>query len=271
LSESDSIQRSGDQPVTVPMLVNDLHRLGLRPDMTLLVHSSLSRLGWVSGGAQAVIQALQTAISPEGTLIMPTHSGDLSDPAAWQNPPVPESWWDTIRETMPAYDPNLTPTRGMGVIPEAFRKQSGVVRSIHPSLSFAAIGHHTATITTDHPIAFGLGEDSPLARIYDLDGWVLLLGVGHANNTSMHLAEYRATYPGKHVIQQGAPMIIDGERQWVQFENINLNEDDFPAIGAAFENTGQVRHGKVGYGEALLMPQRPLVDFAVEWMNMNRR
>ena len=56
---------------------------------------------------------------------MPTHTGDNSEPSNWENPPVPESWWDVIRAEMPVFDPKLTPTRGMGIIPETFRKFPG--------------------------------------------------------------------------------------------------------------------------------------------------
>ena len=145
--------------------------------MVLLVHSSLSGMGWVCGGAVAVIIALQKALGKTGTLVMPTHSTDLSDPSQWENSSVPESWWQTIRQTMPPYDPDLTPTRSMGRIAETFRKQNGVLRSAHPQSSFCASGPQASYIIENHSLAFGMGEHSPLARIYDLHGFVLLLGV----------------------------------------------------------------------------------------------
>ncbi|GAB4572093.1 MAG: AAC(3) family N-acetyltransferase [Anaerolineae bacterium] len=270
MSEAEAIRRTGAQPITSDSLVADLRALGLQAGMIVLVHSSLSQLGWVCGGPVAVVEALQTVLGPKGTLVMPTHSTALTDPAYWQNPPVPESWWQTIRDTMPPYNPALTPTRQMGAIVEYFRTQPAVLRSAHPQLSFAARGPAAGKITANHPLAYALGEQSPLARLYELGAWVLLLGVGHSNNTSLHLAEYRANFPGKRTVQQGAPILVNGQRKWVTFEDIDLNDDDFPAIGAAFERTGQVRIGRVGAGEARLMSQPALVDFGTEWIENNR-
>ncbi len=236
-----------------------------------MVHSSLSALGWVCNGPDAVALALQSAVGEDGTLVMPAHSGQLTEPAHWQNPPVPESWWPIIRAEAAPYDPVRTPTRMMGAIAEAFRTSPNVRRSDHPHHSFAAWGHHRDRIVADHTIGVEMGEDSPLAQIYELGGWVLLLGVPHENNTSLHLAEYRADFPGKTTEKQGAPMLVDGERRWVEFDTLAVDSDDFNQIGAAFaKQTGLVKMGRVGYADALLMPQRPLVDFAVGWMGENR-
>ena len=270
MTEHDAIKRT-KVPATAVTLKAELSALGVRSGMVLLVHSSLSALGWICGGAVAVIQALQEIVGPEGTLAMPAYSGGLTDPKNWQHPPVPEGWKDTIRKETPAFDPLRTPTRGMGVIAETFRTWPDVARSHHPHCSFAVWGAHVQKIVANHQIENGLGEGSPLARIYDLGGWVLLLGVGFANNTSMHLAEHRASYPGKAYEINGAPMIMDGRRQWVSVRDLEVDSDDFLAIGEHFiAETKAVQMGKIGAGTALLMPQRPLVDHTVEWMETHR-
>ena len=272
MSEQQVIENTPNGPITIDMLKADLSALGVLPGMTLLVHSSLSALGWVVGGPVDVILALEDLLGPDGTLIMPTHTNHLSDPADWNNPPVPQNWWEIIRQAMPPYQPDLTPTRGMGAIVEAFRGQHSVRRSDHPHFSFAAWGKHAADITQPQPLDFGLGDDSVLARIYRLDGRVLLLGVGHDSNTSLHLAEYRADFPGKRTVQMGVPLLQNGRRQWGVYQDIDLDETDFVTIGAQFaRDTGLVIEGRVGQAVACLMPQRPLVDYAVRWMADNRQ
>ena len=82
-----------------------------------------------------------------------------------------------------------------------------------------------------------------------LDGYVLLAGVGHDKNTSLHLAEARV---------------------WRSYETLAVDDRDFPAIGEAFEQTGQVRRVSLGNGILSMMSQRALVDFAVKWIEENR-
>lgn len=259
------------EPVTTEEIVSDLVGLGVEPGDTLLVHASLSSLGWVCGGPPAVVDALQRTLTEDGTLVMPTHTPGHSEPSNWENPPVPESWYETIRESMPPFRPEVTPTRGMGAVAECFRSYPGVERSDHPQLSFAAWGAGARDVTAGHPLTPRLGAGSPLEHVYDRDGSVLFLGTTHETNTSLHLSEHRANLdaePGTY----GCPMLVDGEREWVTFEDRPIDSDDFPDCGAAFERDrpDAFAAGTVGVGDARLIAQRSLVDFGVAWLEANR-
>jgi aminoglycoside 3-N-acetyltransferase len=267
MTELETIQNI-PSPRTRESLAADLRALGLQAGMVVIVHSSLSSIGWVNGESVAVVQALLDVITPDGTLIMPAHSTGYSDPSYWQHPPVPEAWWQVIRETMPAFDPRFTPTRDMGRIAETFRAWPGALRSSHPQDSFAAWGRHAEFITANHALDYGLGEHSPLARIYHLNGQVLLLGVPYGNNTSFHLGEYRA--PGGKLEVQGAPIMENGQRVWKTFTTFDWDADCFDELGVDFEKVHPVKIGLVGSATTRLFSQRTAVDFAQKWIAEKR-
>lgn len=252
-------------PPTRESLATDLHALGLKPGMNVLLHSSLRSLGWVCGGAQAVVQALLDVLTPAGTLLVPTQTSENSEPGHWSNPPVAESWWPIIRAHMPAFDPLVTPSQHMGIIAELVRNWPGGVRSDHPAVSFAAIGHDAAWLMADQSLNDGLGEESPLRRLYDRAGWVLLLGVDHESNTSLHLAQYHVPQSATRM-QMGAAILQNSQRIWQPYTDLDLPTDDFAAIGAAFEAQHGYQPLRVGAAAARLFSQRALVDFATTWL-----
>jgi aminoglycoside 3-N-acetyltransferase len=255
-------------PPTGPLVTRDtlsthLRELGVQTGETLLVHSSLSSLGWVCGGAVAAVQGLLDALGPDGTLVVPTQSTDLSDPADWSRPPVPEEWWETIRATMPVYDPLITPTRGMGVIPETVRTWPGALRSAHPQSSFAAVGPRAQEVTAGHAPDCGLGEHSPLARLEELHARVLLLGAGWDTCTSFHLAEYRIPAPR---VKQARP----GPAGWEVVTDVSITSERFDELGHDFERDRPVVRGKVGAADARLFPVADAVAYARRWLEIHR-
>ena len=263
MKEKEIIEKT-KEPVTKTSLVKDLKKLEIEGEI-VIVHSTLSKLGWVCGGGVALVEALQEVITEQGTLIMPAHSGDYSEPKYWGNPPVPEQWYQTIREEMPAYRPEVTPTRGLGVTPEIFRNFPDVLRSDHPCLSFAAWGRDAAAVTADHKLDYALGENSPLAKIYEKEGKILLIGVEHDSNTSLHLAEYIADYDLKIKIF-GSSILKNGENVWTKYQDIEFNDHLFPAIGKKYESEHEYSTAQVGQAEAKLYDQKEMVDFAVNWL-----
>ena len=256
--------------ITTSSLVQEISALGVVPGDCLLVHCAFSKLGRPYGGVQALIDALQKCVTHDGTLVMPTHSTQLTEPSKWENPPAPEEWWPTIRSELPAYDPERTSTLAMGVLAETFRRYPNVVRSGHPHGSFAAWGKAALQVTEGHQFPGIFGEHSPLARLYEMNAKVLLLGVGHGNNTSLHLSEYRADFAKQYHVE-GAPIEVDGKRRWVEGEELKIDSDDFVELGKAFaEQSNLQRSGKIGEADALLMPQPALVDFAAKWLSAHR-
>lgn len=257
MGEAELVART-DQPRTRARLAQDLRALGVRAGEVLLVHSSLSSLGWVVGGAVAVVQALQDVVGEDGTLVVPTHTSGLTDPARWSNPPVPLDWVPTIRDSMPAFDPAVFPSQHMGMVAEALRSWPGTLRSSHPHVSFAAWGRHAEQVTADHALSYSLGDGSPLGRTLDLGGRVLLLGT--RNCTTLHLAETRAgTSP---IITQGAAVAVGGERRWVTFDDVDHDDTHFERVLTEFCAVHGLQPGLVGSAESLLLDQRGLVNFA---------
>jgi aminoglycoside 3-N-acetyltransferase len=255
---------------TVRSLTADLGRLGVRPGDVLLTHASYKSLGLVAGGPQAVVQALLDMLGPAGTLIVPTHNPENTDPATWQHPPVAEEAWAPIRDGSPGFDPARSPaSRWMGRLAELVRTWPGTLRSNHPQVSFAAHGAHAAQVVEGHRLDDALGESSPLGAVYRLDGKVLLLGCGHDSNTSLHLSEWRQSDPPR---QQTSSSIRqpDGTARWVTWTDVAEDEEDFAVIGAEFDATGAVVKGPVGESTARLMSQRELVDFGTVWIRKFR-
>jgi len=252
------------EPNTIDTVYQDLMRLGINNCDILLVHSSLSSLGWVCGGAQTVITALMNAIGSDGTLVMPAHSGEWSDPAEWRKPPVPKEWIQTIYDNMPAFDPEISPSRGMGCIAELFRTVPNTIRSNHPQVSFSANGRAAMNITENHPLTPQLGMDSPIGKMYNLKAKVLLLGVGYNSCTSFHLSESLIDEMPRE--RMGAAIFENGERCWKWFEDYDYDTEDFMQIGKEFENNYNVQKGKVGNAECKLFEMKDGVDFAKAWL-----
>ena len=252
-------------------LINDFIKIGLEKGDVVIVHTSLKKIGYVCGGAQTVIEALIDVVGLEGTIMMPTQSWKNLDPETGVHWDVDESEWDKIRANWPAYDKNITPTNTMGAVAEMFRRWPGSVRSNHPARSVCAWGKYATYLTENHSLSNIFGEGSPIARLYELDAKVLLIGVGYDKNTSIHLADVRADYPGKHDCIEHSAIIENGIRVWKAYSTLFVDGEDFEDIGLEFEKNSNVNIGKIGEAESRLMSQTELVDYSISWIEQNRR
>lgn len=253
---------------------NALTSLGITKGQNIIVHCSLSSIGFVCGGPQIIIESLLESVGKEGTILMPTQSWKNLDPETGVHWEEPEEWWDVIRQNWPAYDKRITPTNTMGAVAEMFRSWPGTLRSDHPARSIAAWGKNADFFTKDHDLSNIFGEGSPLSRLYDEDGYALLIGVGYDKNTSLHLADARANYKSKHNTTEHSAIIENGQRVWKAYETLAVDGEDFEEIGRDFENspegTTSVAKITLGSSSLRLIKIRPMVDFAVKWIETNR-
>ena len=159
----------------------------------------------------------------------------------------------------------------MGEIADTVLRRRDAVRSSHPHYSMAAIGPLAQELCGTHELDWSIGPDSPLGRVADHDGQVLLLGVGHGSNTSLHVAEVGGEWGSRNVVEGDGAGHRRREPRVDHWRDVAYDEADFEAIGAAFAaETGLERVGVVGRGEARLMPQRELVAFARRWIGTHR-
>jgi aminoglycoside 3-N-acetyltransferase len=228
--------------VSVSRLVEQMLALGVREGGVLLVHIAYRAVRPVEGGPPGLIRALRAALGPAGTLVMPT----MTDGAA-------------------IFDPRSTPTDGMGITAELFWRQAGVVRSAHPGGSFAAAGPLAERICAPQPLSPPHGPDSPVGRVHDLDGQVLLLGVTHGEDTTLHLAEALARVP--YSVSHPCVVEIDGLARTLMLAETDHCCARFRLADDWLRARGLQREGKVGNADARLCGSRDLVAVAVEHLS----
>jgi len=252
---------------TTAKMTTNLRALGLTAGDTVCVHSSVKALGNVIGGPRAIIDALIAAVSPRGTIMMPAFSGDLSDPVEWRHPPAPADRLDEIRDQLPAFDKLRTPSRGLGLVAEYFRTYPGVLRSDHPQSSFTALGSQAKTLTAGHGLDNRFGPQSPLGRLVDVAGKVLLLGAPHDTASLFHLTQHLVgVYP---TIYKAAPMMVKGECQWVVYRDIDYPIEWFDSGMESLLTARIAVSGPVCAAPSILFSANESVEHLVEWRKFN--
>ena len=150
------------KPITKADLKTAFLSVGLQNGATVMVHTSLGKIGYVCGGAQTVIEALIETVGSGGTIMMPTQSWKNLDPEDGVHWTVAKEDWQVIRDNWPAYDKLITPTNTMGAVAEMFRSWPGAIRSDHPARSVAAWGKHADYLVKHHDLSNIFGDGSPI-------------------------------------------------------------------------------------------------------------
>lgn len=220
-------------------LLRQLGALGVQPGGVLLVHCAFSKVRPVEGGPLGLIAALRDALGPAGTLVMPSMT----------------------EEDDALFDPRQTDCLGMGVVADSFWRMPGVLRSDSPH-AFAASGPQAEAILAPHPVAIPHCLDSPVGRVYERDGQVLLLGVDHSSNTTVHLCEYLAEV--RYRRQKHTLVRQDGQVVRVEYGEIDHCCQNFVKVEGWLDARGLQRKGTVGHAQARLMHSRDVVEVVTE-------
>lgn len=225
---------------SIASLVSDLRRLGVERGGVLLVHVGFRALGLVENGPVGLITALRDVLGPDGTLVMPSWSGDDETP----------------------FDPASSPAdASLGVTAEKFWRQPGVARAQH-AFACAAIGPHAERILADPLPLPPHGVASPVGRVHEMDGQVLLIGCLHDANTTLHLAELMGGAPYRTpkyltVIENGAHKRIDYGENDHCCQRFELADSWLTSLGLQ-------REGRVASAHARLARSRDIVSVVLE-------
>ena len=216
---------------TKQLLMEQLKRMDIRPQGTILVHSSMKAIGHVEGGADTVLDALSEYMH-DGLLVMPTHT------------------WASIHADNPRYYVDKT-VSCVGVLPELFRQRPGVMRSWHPTHSVAAAGRDAAAfIAGDHLYDTPTARGSVWGKLLDREAQILLVGVDLTRNTFIHGIEEWENIPGR--LTEGHELLVTVLPDGTEFPVPSRRHtglawsEHFGKVEEILENRGAIRRGRLG-------------------------
>jgi len=225
--------------VTQQLIRDGLRDLGIAAGDSLILHCSLSSMGYVVGGIEALIDAVLEAVGSEGTVMMPT---------------LPDIYQPFNARTSPST---------VGKVSEAFRLRPEALRSHHPSHAVSAIGKRAAELTEGHQHTEPTGPDSPYDRLRRMGGWVVLLGVDHDRNTTLHLAESLADVPYLREAQLQVSE-DDGTIRRVAVAKMAYGHREFIALDAGLRSSGLQRMGRIGDAVVRVVCADDLVRYGLD-------
>ena len=237
-------------------IIEDLKSLGVKRGDKLIVHASFKSFGYSNLTMCEVIDALKEAVGSEGTLMFPTFT------------------YDYVNELSPVFDVRTTRSC-VGAMPEYFRKCDGVIRSIHPTHSVAVWGNNKEWyVENHHKDQVAVGNNSPLIKLKDTGGKILMIGCGITHNTLIHGVEDFIRPPYVYNIDYSLPKY---HREFVCIdENDNIyRQEFFVAFACVYDYIQRfdrlrflmpIQKGKILKAESYIMNAKDVWDVAVEKM-----
>lgn len=262
--------------VTTDSLLVDLAGLGIGAGDVVMVHAGLRSIGPMIAGPDTLVAALRQRVGPDGAVMAYADWQGAPDAACDDEGHILPEWCDHV----PAFDPaSSRAIRDNGTFPEFLRTTPGALRSASPGPSMVAIGARARWLIDPHPLDYGYGPGTPLARLIEARGKVAMIGAPWETMTLLHHAEHLADIPGKRVVRWDVPFAEQGGTVWRTVEEFDtgnpvvdgLDDDYFDAVVRDFVASGGGRQGRVGAAEALAVDAAEITNFAVTWLESRFR
>lgn len=250
-------------------LVSQLKNLNLKSGDNVMVHASLRAVGKILGGPDELHKAIMNIISPNGTLIMYVGCEPEFEEIGRNKQSAEEE--KLIFKHCPVFDSaTARARRDYGTFAEFFRSWPGVICSENPGARIAAYGANAFWFTQNHPLNYGYGPGSPLAKLYESNGKILLLGSDLDQVTIFHYAEHITPIDNKRVVYFKVPLLKDGSRIWVNVEEYDTSDGIrkwpqrfFEEILIKYFKSKEITSSKVGNADSYLLDAKSLVDFSI--------
>lgn len=241
--------------------------MGIQKGMVILVQSNVKKLGYLAGGEQALIEAVMETIGYEGTMIMPSFTPQMADPSC-QKKSIDRERWQDVRDHSFAFDRKLSQPQYCDSLVHQFLRNEGVVRSYHPLYSFAAWGKYAKLLCDKHPLHFGLSQDSPLGKIVEFNGYVLLLGCEYEHCVMFQLARYSGEQLPIKIVS--APIENNKKILWKDMLELEYNTKNFSDIGEAMEDRFVVKTSYIGNGLCRFFSAREATTLATAYFHIHK-
>lgn len=253
-------------------LVADLQALGISAGDIVMVHAAVSTVGELINGPDTLIDALRHAVGETGTIMAYTDWDARYEALLDEAGQIPERW----REKIAGFDPARSrAVRDNGIFPEFLRTMPGALRSGNPGASVAALGAKAEWLTGDHPLDYGYGPGSPLAKLVQAGGKVLMAGAPLDTMTLIHHAEHMARMPGKRIKRWEVPFATEDGADWQMSEEFDTGNavcpwldgvDYFTAIVSTYLESGRGWRGNVGKAPSVLVEASGMLEHATAWL-----
>ena len=241
-----------------------LEKMGIRHTDTVTIHAALRKVVEIENGADVLIDGLKEYLS-EGLLLVPTHT------------------WANVNPKNPVFDVRQTvPCIGTLAKVAAFRKDG--IRSLHPTHSMAAFGKNARDyIAGEEKSHTPAPVGGALSRLYDAQGKVLLLGIGHERNTYLHAVDEMIDVKNRIAEKGFDATVIDWDGREIPCPDYHPHEvhglpadvsgcsEYYPNYKKAFEDAGAVHYGMLGNALCYVCDVKKMTDRMIKiWKNADR-